>query len=364
MNKIHKIKENLEKHLLKQFKIYPEKSKVKVYNLPDWITFGNSRGTGAYTPGLYTMIDNTSHLLDCPEIAQTLFHEHFGHGLYSEHTQTGRELTRLMQEAKKEETAANPRTSEELRNFRATNTTIQRLIDEKTKHYPEREGFAVWMQHYLSNITGRQGEFKKTLRKASEHLREITEKLIRFSASYGEHALLYDLGFPKHYNKEIIKNLLQRIYPANDIKLALLYGSRKPHSDIDIFIVSDRIKREDCEWLDISSVDVKLFEDLVSKLDISVTDPLFTGETILGDERYLEQTQKKILSLEITPEQIKYHKQHAEKAKQIALNAPTPKHSQTAMRYNWSYLANAKELEKGRKALTLKQLMNTHHLNQ
>ncbi|MFH0752760.1 MAG: hypothetical protein V1914_04165 [archaeon] len=365
MTLIYQIKEELELHLIDQFRISPEKSKIKLYNLPEWIAFKKSIGSETYAPGCYTVRDNTSHILNSPDYIQTLFHEHFGHGFHLEHSRTGRHLTNLEQEAHKAKTTANPRTPKALKRFRATDPSTLLIAAEKTKYLTECEGFSIWMQYYLSNITRRQEEYIRTFRKSPEVMRNAANRCIEYQHSYGKHALLYSLGFPKHYNKEIMEDLLRKLYPSNNIKFALLYGSRKPHSDIDMFIVSDNIPSTHNNWLDISSVNTTLFEELVSKLDISVTDPLFSGELILGDEKYLEQTKKKITNTPITPEQIAHHKQHAEKAKQLAMQTTNPKEHQTAMRYNKSYTANAEELSKGRKALTLKKLISTYpnHFN-
>lgn len=199
--------------------------------------------------------------------------------------------------------------------------------------------------------------------KLSSKMLQPNKKLTDYQSVHGEYALLYSCGFPKYYNINILEDILRKLFREdfNSIEFSLVYGSRKPQSDIDIFMVSDKIPNSYLQWIDISSVSNQNFQDLLSKLDLSITDPLFTGQFICGNKTYLEQAKTIINKMPITQETITHHIQHTARAKELALqHCEETKEHQTAMRWSKSYLANAKELKQNRKALTLANLVRKY----
>jgi hypothetical protein len=93
---------------------------------------------------------------------------------------------------------------------------------------------------------------------------------------------------------EIVKFLLSLIEPevVSPVKYVIWYGSRSKQADIDLMIltVSETHWRH-CSLgrLDLTCISVTQFKDLAYKLDIIATEPLFTGEVVVGEERELKE---------------------------------------------------------------------------
>jgi len=78
------------------------------------------------------------------------------------------------------------------------------------------------------------------------------------------------LGFPKYYDSHKILNLIERFYNSSfhNIEFIILYGSQKPESDIDLFIVSkNKSKNYFNGWLDVYEVNILEFQDKINKLE-------------------------------------------------------------------------------------------------
>lgn len=353
--------EDTSGHLLDKFGFMPVYSSIALYDRQGWQNFCSRMELNAAQEGAYIPRDCSAHLLQDSEfILQNLFHEYFGHGLYTEHSLAGRQIQSIEQKLRDDESEEGINSPEQLFDFRQNSRLCTALAEIGRQILPQYEGFAIWMEWYLSAATGNMDGFERKFKRLSPEEQAICKRFMDYSREYGEHALMFSTGLPKYYNGDILTDILQRIFQDDfgSIRFAMVYGSRKPYSDIDIFMVSDNVPCTHFGWLDIYSVSSRVFEDLITKLDISLSEPLFTGQIICGDEKAVEQTKAKILSSPITPEAITFHRQHAETAKALAMqyDSDTMEH-QTAMRYNRSYLANAKELEQGRKPLTLGKLI-------
>lgn len=363
MLEILKLKEEATQLLLDKFRIAPEKSSLTVYTPTRWIDFIIKNELNPASIGAYYNGDHSAHIKYQPKTSNIiLFHEYFGHGLHAEHTKLGWLKHEISKKLEQEEKEASITTPENRAIFRQTNPASIEL-DILNKYTAEHcEGFATWMEWWLSRETGNEAIFRELLEKYNQY-KDTLKKLVGYSTENGEHALLYSCGLPKYYDTKTLEGMLRTMYlwDFKSIDFALVFGSRKPYSDIDILLVSDKITDRNNSWLDLSAVSREKLEELAAKLDLSITDPLFTGEFICGSRNMLEKTKKRILEAQITQDMIDYHRQHAEKAKQTGLSSKEgTKDRQTALRYNKSYLANAKELEQGRKPLTLKELAKKH----
>ncbi len=370
MQELFALKDEASQILKDKFGIAPEKSTLTLYTREEWDKT-NGEAYPKSCKGLYLPRDYSAHIATFSELSKltsklsklTLFHEYFGHGLQFEHTKLGQYIHLLEKKLEKEEKETGVTTEEERSRLRANSPTGIEIkeLSQNSENY--HEGFAVWMEWYLSRQTGNEGLFKTTIGTIPSAYKESFKILMSYYLSYGEHALIYSCGFPKHHTPSILESTLKKVFllDFNSINFALVFGSRKPYSDIDMLIVSDRIRSRDYDWLDLSSITKNLSEDLASKLDISVTDPIFTGEFICGDRNYFEQEKTKVLKAPITREAIQHNRYHAEIAKATGLKCEEgSKNRRTALRYHKSYLLNAKELEQGRKALTLKELVKRY----
>lgn len=135
----------------------------------------------------------------------------------------------------------------------------------------------------------------------------------------------------------------------------LLRGSQKPESDIDLFVVSNNASRNYFNgWLDIYEVNRIEFNDWAKKLDISVTDPIFSGNLIYGNKSYFEKVKRKIKNQPITQEAIIHHLSEIERLKKYKTNISHEEDSRK--KYIVSFSQNLEQLLLGNKPLTLKNL--------
>lgn len=350
--------------LLNEFGIAPQESRIKLYNLLQWEQFSRLRRLDNSIEGIYSPRECTAHILrDTEFFIPNLFHEYFGHGLYIEYSRQGQEIKTLENSLLLEEQNAGIRTHKELLYFRENNNNYNKLMEYRHNGWTLHEGFAMWMEWYLSKLTDNGATFSKKFESLRPTEKEVCNKFIEYSINYGNHALFFSLDLPKLYNKEILNTLLRNLFKgkSDSIKLCLVYGSRKPYSDIDLFIVSDEIPTTNLGWLDLYSVDSQKFEDSLNRKDIAVTDPLFTGEFILGDRDYLEQTRQKVINSPITLETIYFQKEQAKKAIELASKFPKSSGEYiNAMSYYNSYLTNAIAFESGKMPLTLRNLISAY----
>jgi hypothetical protein len=104
------------------------------------------------------------------------------------------------------------------------------------------------------------------------------------------------------------------------------------------------------------SISRNSFSGLLSKLDISITDALFTGEFVYGDKALFENARIKAREAEISQNAIDFHLNHVSKAKELSDKCTDAGDKRTSARYAVSYYLNAVEMQNGRKPLTLKAL--------
>lgn len=289
----------IDDFLCGRFRLKPEVSGLLTYGVEGWEQFCGERCIPLEKEGCYDTETKTVHLLSDAKFRDiNLFHEYYGHGTYFEHS-------------------------------------------FKQGSPMEIEGFALWMEYYLSSLynIGYSEKFD-SMDNASK---AILTSFAEYSSCYTDYGLMYSCNFPKYYSKETLKEILNSVY--SDIQLALIYGSRQPTSDIDVFMITSG-KPLFTEWLDVYGLEREKAEHLIGLLDISVTEALFTGEFVAGDEGLLERLRRKALDSEITQEAISHNLEMASVEKKLGdING-----------YAESYLKNTVLLAKGIKPLKKKQL--------
>lgn len=215
----------------------------------------------------------------------------------------------------------------------------------------------MWLEHFLSKATNNELLFGQNMDElVHPDYKKLFEEFYDFSTQNGNFALIAQLGFPKYYDDNTIVETLRKLYKGDfeTIDFAILYGSKKPYSDIDLFVVSDKIQSCYNHWLDIFARTPEDFENDLSHFSIAITDPLFSGRTIVGDSEYQEHLKQKILNQPITQEAIQYNLTQSEEQGRIALLYPEDsKERSIAQSYQESFRRNAEELQKGNKMLTL-----------
>jgi hypothetical protein len=320
-------------------------SSLKYYSTFQWNKFCGLNSFDIDASGLYVPKSYTAYVRSSPYLASNIFHELFGHGLFCEHSILGQELVK---------NELND-SSKDFLNLK--NNSYYGLIKTNILDY---EGFAIWMEYTLCIETSNEkvwNKKKSIMSKDNINLLDYFQSSENILSRYG---LMAQLGFPKHQNTEKIVGLVKKLYADEfkNIDMIVYYGSKKPYSDIDLFIVSNNPSRNYFNgWLDIYELNLKDFEYLKNNLDISVTDPIFTGTQIYGQPQ-LKEHQKNILNQNITKEAITHNEIRAIQQKKASNNATDDRLVKTFTGYSNTYEHNAKELSLGHKLLTRKELQN------
>ncbi|RME55286.1 nucleotidyltransferase domain-containing protein [Candidatus Woesearchaeota archaeon] len=337
-----------------QFNIDIVQSRLKFYSGERWHRFCNINGfhqssTGVYIPQAYKAYVRE----DTPVMLSTLYHEYYGHGLFCEHSEIGRPLYSM---SKKEG---------ELYLYKTIDNQVQQL-GLASKNVYNYEGFAVWLESLLCRVTGNENVWQQKLTTLNRNILELYHYFRYAESRLTTFGFMSQLGFPKHYDKEKLISTLRHLYSDKffNIDLVILYGSQKPKSDIDLFIVSSNPSTNFFNgWLDIYELNREEFRHLLSNLDISATDPLFSGRLIYGDTNYFQQAKQQVLHATITPESIQHNRQRSEEQASLLNSLKSKRDLKVCTSYIYSYQKNAQHLEQGTKLLTLNNLLNhPHHL--
>lgn len=334
-----------------EFNIQLEKSQLKPYSPDNWNKFCKVNGFEVNSDGLYVPASYSAYVrIDSPVLVSNIFHELYGHGLFCEQSQIGKKLIDIVQNKGNEKAFLFDEVNPQMQLFGLCKTNIDNY-----------EGFAVWLEALLCRETDnakvwqlKKDRLPNNYISLFEFFQDIEQRLTRFG-------FMSQLGFPKFYDDEKVLDIAKRLYGSafNNINFMVLYGSQKPESDIDLFVVSANSSTNYFNgWLDIYELNKVEFTQLLNNMDISVTDPLFSGKLIYGDENIFEQLKQKIQSQPITQEAIVHNISEAEKQKQYLLPfAHNLRERKICLSYINSYSRNAEHLQNGNKLLTLQNLI-------
>lgn len=337
-----------------EFHLEVQKSKLKIYSAEDWKRFyeknrGKVENFQLENEGLYTPKNYSAYVLyDSPFLVCNVFHEFFGHGLFCEHSQIGKNLVGIVEENKRYDTFLYGKIDPHNQPLGFTCYNITNY-----------EGFAMWLESLVCKETGNKWLWEAKKRSLPPSYVELLEFFNQAEQKFTRFGFMAQLGFPKCYNSEKVVDILKLIYASHfgDIRFIILYGSQKPESDIDVLVVTDSESVNFFNgWLDIFQLNKEDFEEWVDKLDVSVTDPLFTGTLIYGDKDYYEASKQVVMKKVITEKQINHNLSRAEKATSYLSRKNTAREEKIFLSYAKSYTKTAEELKNGNKVLTLKRI--------
>jgi hypothetical protein len=359
--KIEKVLEDVSQYYEDYLGYKPENTTLTQIAEEKWQQFTEERGLNPSSRGIYLPRNQTAIVRD--ENPLSLFHEYFGHGLYCEQSLEGRKLVDLERELLEEErTEFENRkfTLEDLRKFRQQNPIFQELDNLRQRDLSLYEGFAVWSEYFLSEKLDLKKDFERKYDVLSESDQKGLQDIVNFSKQWGPLATFYAFGMARRTTPERIRTLLGEIYGErlDSVKLAMLYGSRKEFSDIDVFLLSDSIESFYSPWLDIRAIKTIEVEKQISLLDPKVTDPLFIGQKILGSKKFLERLKDKVNIQPITPESITYNQEksthHQDRSRNNSLGKTLMEKNK---RSSTIYKLNALKLSQGEKPITAERIM-------
>src|SRR3989338_1196682 len=334
------LKEIGEQYIQREFHCIPERSQIKVYSEQDWKEFCrknhfDGEGGAVYVPKIHTAYLHAGS----PYFIPNFFHEYFGHGIFYEHSILGRELEAVLDSEKAYEYLHRIREKNSL-GFAASN------LDNF-------EGFALWLEAKLCREVQEERTWEQKHKGLMQKDRALFELFQEGEEILTRFGLIAQMGFPKYYSPQTLDGLLKRWYASDgeDIDLALLYGSQKPYSDIDLLIVSSRPSRNFFNgWLDIYQIEKSEFLDFVEKFDISITEALSTGTVIRGDE-FCTLARKKLNTQKITKRAIRHNRRRKEEL-QAYRDAPlSEREEKVNLSYEISYQRTTELLAQGKRVL-------------
>lgn len=327
-------------------------SKLALYSYNEWIAFceGNALNKdafGVYAPNLKKAYIRS----DSPHLVSDAFHEYFGHGLFLEQSLIGKELSKIIEEKSDENSFLYEKINPKKQPFG---------IYERNIH--NYEGFATWLEELLCKETSNEQSWKKKEKTVAKEYLELKEYFTEVEKQMTRFGLLAQLGFPKLYDGSKVVELTKKIYgnKFKNIEFIVLYGSLKPYSDIDLFVVSNNKSHNYFNgWLDIYEVNKNEFNKGISHFDISMVDPLFSGTLIYGNKKKFEKQKRLIKGQGIQPEHVIYNLERATEQKNFLKKmSENTKQKRNCFNYMKSFEDTASMLYKGIKTYTYQELKN------
>ena len=341
----------------------PEQTSLQQIPEFKWNEFATQRGLNPNSSGIYLPRNQTAIIRD--ENPLSLFHEYFGHGIYSEQSLSGRKLVdleRRLLEEEKREFSTGKFTLEDVQRFRQQNQTFQELDGFRKQNLLQYETFAIWTEYLLSGENGLRDLFGRKYDSLTGQEKEVVNSAINFSSQYGNLATFYVSSLARKTTAERVKRLLEDVYGSKlqDVKFALLYGSKKEFSDIDVFMVGKGIPNEaHSDWLDVKYKSYKEFNLGLKNFDVRILTPLMNGELIFGDRNYFEELKKQILSQPITEEAIKHNLKWSSRMQRLKEENTEDDFLKNKFDgYSKTYLANALALREGLRLFTKEDLLS------
>ncbi|MCK4647511.1 nucleotidyltransferase domain-containing protein [Candidatus Pacearchaeota archaeon] len=340
----------------------PKQTSLQSISKSQWNEFAKIRGLNPNSSGIYLPRNQTAIIPK--ENPLSLFHEYFGHGLYCEQSLSGRRLVDLEKELLKEEKQEfrDGRFSlKDVQKFRDENKTFQELEKFRKQNLGAYELFAIWTEYLFSEEFNLREMFERKYGKLSSKDREQVDRIINFSEQYGNLATFYESGLARRTTPKRVRKLLEEIYgdKLQKIKLALLYGSRKEFSDIDVFVVGNLPKIKN-DWIDISVYNINDVKEKLRLFDVALTDALSSGELVLGDEKYFVQQRLELERQLITEKAIKHNLREANKQERFAYQYPKESEERKiGLSYSQTSRLMAKNLKEGKRKLTKDTLISS-----
>ncbi len=340
----------------------PEQTSLQEISKSQWSEFVEKREFNSNSRGIYLPRNQTA-IVQKRE-ALSLFHEYFGHGLFLEQTVSGQklvELERKLLDEEKQEFQRRQFSLENIQKFRKQNQTFKELNEFKEQNLAQYELFAIWTEYLLSRKFGLNQEFKIKYDFLQREEREVVDSAINFSERYGNLATFYSFGLKKIQDKKRLIKLTQDIFNKrlNKTSLILHFGSKKPFSDIDLFVISNDIPTSYDSWLDVRAYKLNEITLGINVLNPMITDPIMVGNLVFGEERYQEKLKRKILAQPITEEAINFNLQEYECERRRAKDKLLGDYLQNKnLRSAKTYLTNALALKNGDKILTFDGLVD------
>ena len=335
--------QNASKFTKESYNIDIHRSQLKPYSDEDWKRFCEMNGFDRDASGLYVPESHSAYVnVESPFLASNIMHELYGHGLFCEHSIIGHNL---VEKSKSKESDAYLNAEKE----RSEGIFSTRLADY--------EGFAVWMERTLDEAIGMRPLWNKKKDSMPEYYAQLDDMMRQVEQKVTWLGIFGSLSMPKYYGRNDALELLSSVHEPSRIHFALLYGSQKPHSDIDFMTISEKGDRNIYnDWIDIGDFSLEEFEYRIRMFDVPVSEALFSGEVILGNDSLAERYRKKLQEQPISDEAVRYNERKAKEQAEISEKLTNERMKKQAESFAETYQMNAELLSKGKRPLTRKNI--------
>jgi len=333
-----------EEVLHSEFGFKPEKSKFIFYNPDSWKNLLKWRNKN--TKGFFLPRNLTAHILNesLEWILPILIHEYLGHGSYCESTQKGnklvgyeRKLFSVEEELIGKELPENARIGiiksndstklieskesnyDYILQINPDNFLLKSYLSLKEKHkqFAEQnlfyyEGFAIWLEEFLLRKLNHEDIWNRRENELKQsNFYNLYQQFKDFEDRNGTLSLIYKVGFPKQFSEEFIKKAINKKIDLEKLKFLISYGSRKSYGDIDLVAVyEDNMNEKSYSIftgdLDITQIKEEEFNRRLNLFDIELTEPILTGELVMGDQDKFSKLRRNLENKKPSQETIDY----------------------------------------------------------
>ena len=298
----------------------------------------------ASSQGVYLPLHGHAHVpLDHEYAPLTLLHEYFGHGSFYEHASLGKWITNTERHLAREYC---PKLRGELE-------------DICKAQYHIYEGMALWMEHYLGSQLGLEDLFEKKMDlPEAVHNKSLFLSMKDWESKYGTYSLLYQTGYPRYADGEIVNDILEHIVPQyNEVELTIHFGSMKPYSDIDVWVLGEDIPQVYNEWLDLHPNTWNDVNRGIDSLDVAITHAVVRGNCVKGDPGLQSELQRRIHATPVSEKTVNANVRLGRNSKELAMQWPEDSAERKAsLRMASTYFFVAEKMREGVKILTLQEL--------
>lgn len=363
MKSIKCLVEEANGHYKNLLSLTTQRSKLFVLGENEWGGFCKHRGLEKESSGIFMPRNMSAYVRENNEfLPLNIIHELYGHGLFFEFSKRGRFFARLEEKLIREERKllkGRRFSMAELDEARKQSSTFSllRKIEQESSSFIE--AFAIWTEKYLSDVFEMGELFRKKYEEKMPEIEKMIEEFESFRKMHGEKAVFYESGFPKYYDSKSLAIFLRRFLGnrLGEGDICIVYGSRKPYSDIDVLHVSKAPINHTIRSLDIYGSTHKLLDYRLKLFDVSLSDPIMSGEIVIGSEDWLKEKRNQLLTQPITREAIYYNIIKSKEQAVLASEYPAgSKPHYEGRSYADTCMKNALALKQGKRLLTKKAL--------
>ncbi len=268
--------------LEEKFDLKIEKTKLNLYPKEEWQKFIESKNLTGKCEEVYLPASYSANILkDSKFILLNIFHCYFGHGLFCENTPLGRKLVNATKQGELEDKFLYEYVADDGLPF------MQAIANY--------EGFALWIEGWLSNLTGHKELWEERLKTIRIPFLSFLKRYENIEEEFGSYGVIYKQGFFRQVLKKIIIDPLKEKEPEIINNTKYIFRVKKKQTD-KVYIITSSAKRYKIptRLFKTTYLDYKEFNYYCDNLNPIATDIIKNGELIYGNKREVEILKEKL----------------------------------------------------------------------